>query len=100
MPLTAPVDTRGTTHTWRTDDPGRSIKLVGWFCWGGYACFANGISDGGPVYINVRVNGVNSRYAGPISLPDPAPGETNVVDFWAVDPNLSDNSGTLSAVLY
>lgn len=61
----------------------------------------NGISNNPDVWVAVWIdNGPVQRYLGPIALPDPKDGKIVRVMVQAIDTNYSDNSGSLTAVLY
>ncbi|MGF6307866.1 hypothetical protein ABIB82_001903 [Bradyrhizobium sp. i1.8.4] len=100
--LTNDVGVFGNQAGWNVDHPKRHLAVSGIYCFGGDSCFVNGISKDDPnVWVAVQIDdGPVQRYLGPIALPDPKDGKIVRVIVKAIDTNYSDNSGSLTAVLY
>jgi hypothetical protein len=84
-----------------TNDAGRRLKITGRVCWDfAFHCFVDGVSGDGGVYVEVTVNGAKSRYKGPMTLPDPAPGSVLNIGVRVNDSYYADNSGLFRVVFY
>jgi hypothetical protein len=94
-----PID--GGRISGTTDQPNRSLKIIGRICYHwNELCFDNGSSTQPGVYQEVIINGAASQYTGPVKLPAAKPGSVTSYQVWVRDTRYDDNTGSLTVVVY